>query len=166
MVFGLYLDKTQLDLKLQKQMFVSHLFLLCCHKWFLPLWLFLSHLIDQLKILYWCPSPDHTRTLKKKKSVKFDYGTWSKGNSIRSLEIKLIIWRPLTVDILESQMWVEVSEFTIKDPNLYPIQVLRSLTCGTEDPYRVKVRVLYNWEPSIKIDNSASTQRIRVNLLF
>ena len=99
MVFGLYLDKTQLDLKLPKQMFVSHLSLLCCHKWFLPLWLFLSHLIDQLKILYWCPSPDHTRTLKKKKSVKFDYGTWSKGNSIRFLEIKLIIWRPLTVDV-------------------------------------------------------------------
>ena len=99
MVFGLYLDKTQLDLKLPKQMFVSHLSLLCCHKWFLPLWLFLSHLIDQLKILYWCPSPDHTRTLKKKKSVKFDYGTWSKGNSIRSLVIKLIIWRPLTVDV-------------------------------------------------------------------
>ena len=146
MVFGLYLDKTQLDLKLQKQMFVSHLFLLCCHKWFLPLWLFLSHLIDQLKILYWCPSPDHTRTLKRRRNQ------WS---LIMALDQKVIQYKVsrnkgwlsedlLQLIFLESQMWVEVSEFTIKDPNLYPIQVLRSLTCGTEDPYRVKVRVLYS----------------------
>ena len=50
----------------------------------------------------------------------------------------------LQLIFLESQMWVEVSEFTIKDLDLYPIQVLRSLTCGAKDLYRVKVQVLYS----------------------
>ena len=47
----------------------------------------------------------------------------------------------LQLILLESQMWVEGSEFTIKDLNLYPIRILGALTCGAEDLYWAKVRV-------------------------